>query len=195
MEEIDLKELFEFLKSKLSLLIIIATGVCLLGCIYGLILQKPMYKSYTTVILGGNESSNGTISQSDITLNKNLVNTYAEIVKSKRVLNKVIKELSLDVSYEALSGKISVSAVNNTEIIKISVSDENAIKAKNIANVTADFFSEEVIKLYNINNVNILDEATEATNPYNINIIKQIIIYLINDARSVKYRHGEKNES
>ena len=50
MEEIDLKELFEFLKSKLSLLIIIVIGVCLLGCIYGLFLQKPMYKSYTTVI-------------------------------------------------------------------------------------------------------------------------------------------------
>ena len=178
MEEIDLKELYEFVKSKLSLLIIIVTGVCLLGCVYGLFLQKPMYKSYTTVILGGNESSDGSISQSDITLNKNLVNTYAEIVKSKRVLNQVIEELSLDLSYESLSNKVSVSAVNNTEIIKISVSDVDAIKAKNIANVTANFFSLEVVKLYNINNVNILDEATEADSPYNINIVKQIIIYL-----------------
>ena len=168
MEEIDLKELLEFVKSKLNLLIFITIGVCLLGCIYGLLLQKPMYQSYTTVILGGNESSNNTISQSDITLNKNLVNTYAEIVKSKRVLNQVIDELSLDISYEGLVNMISVSAVNNTEIIKINVSDENAIKAKNIANVTANFFSEEVAKLYNINNVNILDEATEAKNPYNI---------------------------
>lgn len=179
MEEIDLKELLEFVKSKLNLLILITIGVCLLGCIYGLLLQKPMYQSYTTVILGGNESSNNTISQSDIALNKNLVNTYAEIVKSKRVLNQVIDELSLDISYEGLVNMISVSAVNNTEIIKISVSDENAIKAKNIANVTANFFSEEVAKLYNINNVNILDEATETKNPYNINIIKQVIIYFL----------------
>lgn len=179
MEEIDLKELYEFVKSKLNILILITIGVCLLGCIYGLLLQTPMYQSYTTVILGGNESSNNTINQTDITLNKNLVNTYTEIVKSKRVLNQVIDELSLDISYEGLSSKISVSAVNNTEIIKISVSDEDAIKAKNIANVTANFFSEEVVKLYNINNVNILDEATEANNPYNINIIKQVIIYFL----------------
>ena len=53
MEEIDLKELFLFVKSKLGLLIIITAGVCLLGCIYGLFIQKPMYESYTTVILSG----------------------------------------------------------------------------------------------------------------------------------------------
>ena len=91
MEEIDLKELFTFIKSKLGLFIIITISVCLLGCIYGLFIQKPLYKSDTTVIL----SSDTTITQNDINMNKNLVNTYAEIVKSRRVLDKVIEELDL----------------------------------------------------------------------------------------------------
>ena len=74
MEEIDLKELFEFIKKKIGLLITITVVICLLGCIYGLFIQKPMYKSYTTIILGGNETTaSQTITQSDITLNKNLV--------------------------------------------------------------------------------------------------------------------------
>lgn len=180
MEEIDLKELFEFVKNKLGLLIIITVGVCLLGCLYGLFLQTPMYSSYTTVILGGNETTNSsTITQSDITLNKNLIDTYAEIVKSRRVLGQVIEELNLEVDYETLHNKISVTAVNNTEIIKISVNDPDSIKAKNIANVTANFFTKEIVKLYNMNNVNILDEAIENEKPYNINIIKQIIIYFM----------------
>ena len=182
MEEIDLKELFEFVKEKLLLLILITVMVCLMGCVYGLFIQKPMYKSYTTVILGSNETSAntaGSITQNDINLNKNLVDTYAEIVKSRRVLNKVIKELNLNMSYEGLHNKVSVSAVNNTEIIKITVNDLNAIKAKNIANVTAKYFTEEVKELYNISNVNILDEAIEANNPYNINVIKQVIIYFM----------------
>ena len=46
MEEIDLKELFEFVKGKLGLLITITISICLVGCIYGLFIQKPMYKSY-----------------------------------------------------------------------------------------------------------------------------------------------------
>jgi capsular polysaccharide biosynthesis protein len=178
MEEIDLKELFEFIKKKIGLLITITVVICLLGCIYGLFIQKPMYKSYTTIILGGNETTaSQTITQSDITLNKNLVDTYAEIVKSRRVLEQVISELDLEETYEELSNKISVSSVNNTEIIKITVADSNPIEAKNVANVTANFFSKEVVKLYNMNNVNVLDEANEANEPYNINIPKQVIIY------------------
>ena len=178
MEEIDLKELFEFIKKKIGLLITITVVICLLGCIYGLFIQKPMYKSYTTIILGGNETTaSQTITQSDITLNKNLVDTYAEIVKSRRDLEQVIAELDLEETYEELSNKISVSSVNNTEIIKITVADSNPIEAKNVANVTANFFSKEVVKLYNMNNVNVLDEANEANEPYNINISKQVIIY------------------
>lgn len=176
MEEIDLKELFTFVKSKIGLLIIITTVVCLIGCIYGLFIQKPMYKSYTTVILSSNE---GTFNQTDVTLNKNLVDTYAEIVKSRRVLGQVIEELKLDLSYGELHNKISVTALNNTEIIKITVNDLNPIEAKNIANVTANYFTKEVSDLYNLNNVDILDEAIEETKPYNINVPKQIIIYFM----------------
>ena len=181
MEEIDLSELFTFIKNRLGILIIITVSVCLLGCIYGLFLQKPMYKSYTTVILGSNESAGNSsgITTNDITLNKNLVSTYAEIVKSRRVLDQVIKDLKLDISYEVLSSKISVTALNNTEIIKITVSDEDAIHAKNIANVTAKYFTDEVVDLYKMNNVNVLDEAVTNEKAYNINVMKQITIYFI----------------
>jgi len=41
MEEIDLKELFDFVKSKIGLLIIITVGICLFGCVYGLFICKP----------------------------------------------------------------------------------------------------------------------------------------------------------
>lgn len=175
MEEIDLKELFEFIKNKLGLLIIITVGICLLGCVYGLFLQKPMYKSYTTIILSGSDSQ---ITQSELSLSKSLVDTYAEIVKSRRVLEKVIEELNLDTTYEKLSNKISVTSVNNTEIIKIIVTDTDPTEAKNIANVTANYFTKEVVDLYKVNNVNVLDEANTTNIPYNINVAKQIIIYL-----------------
>ena len=175
MEEIDLKELFEFIKNKLGLLIIITVGVCLLGCVYGLFLQKPMYKSYTTIILSGSDSQ---ITQSELSLSKSLVDTYAEIVKSRRVLEQVIEELNLDTTYEKLSNKISVTSVNNTEIIKITVTDTDPTEAKNIANVTANYFTKEVVDLYKVNNVNVLDEANTTNTPYNINVAKQIIIYL-----------------
>ena len=179
MEEIDLKELFDFIKGKLGTLSIITISVCLLGCVYGLFIQKPMYSSYTTVILGGSESTSSAITQNDININRNLVETYAQIVKSRRVLDQVISELKLDTTYEELNNKIAVTALNNTEIIKITVNDADAKKAMNIANVTASYFTDEIVDLYNMNNVNILDKAFQSDTPYNINVMKQIIIYFM----------------
>lgn len=174
MEEIDLMELFSFIKGKIGMIISITAIVCIIGCVYGLVLQTPMYKSYTTVILNSNET---TITQTDINLNKNLVDTYTEVVKSRKVLVKVIDELNLDMSYEKLASKITVTAVKDTQIIKITVSDKDSVKAKDIANVIAKHFSVIIQDLYNMNNVDILDEAIQSNVPYNINILKQTITY------------------
>ena len=177
MEEIDLKELYDYFKSKLPILVIIIFGFCLLGSIYSLIFQKPLYSSYTTIVLSTNENSQ-TITQNDVNLNKNLVDTYAEIIKSRRVLDKVIDNLGLDISYNTLYKKINVTSVNNTEIIKVIVSDEDTNLARDIASETADVFILEVGKLFNINNANVLDKAIVSDKPYNINVMKQAIIYI-----------------
>ena len=177
MEEIDLIELLNYFKKKIGLIIIIMSAVGILGCIYTLFIQKPMYNSYTTVILSGSSSSS--ITQTDVTLNKNLISTYAEIVKSGRVLNQVIKELNLDISYESLSSEVSVTSLNNTEIIKITVNNESPDMAMKIANSTASVFTKEISSLYKMDNVSILDYATINESPYNINILKQLIIYIL----------------
>lgn len=179
MEEIDLKELFDFIKKRLGLIIIIMAIVSILGCLYGLFFQTPMYKSYTTIVLGSSESSNTSITTNDITLNKNLVNTYAEIVKSRRILAQVIEELNLDMGYENLSKRISVSALNNTEIIKITVNHKDPKVAMNVSNSIAEVFSSEISSLYKMDNVSILDYAIQSDIPYNINVTKQLIIYII----------------
>lgn len=175
MEEINLKELFEFVKSKIEIIIITTILVCTLGCLYILFLQKPMYKSYTTVVLKSS-SENGGITQTELSINKNLVQTYAEIIKSRRILDQVINNLKLSTSYGVLSGRVSVSAVNNTEIIRISVSDEAPEVARDIANEAAKVFTKEIDSLYKMDNVGILDDAKESERPYNINIVKQLII-------------------
>ncbi len=177
MEEIDLKELFDFFLKKAILIIIIVSAVCIVGCIRGIFLKTPMYSSSTTVVLSASNSNAG-LTTSDVTLNKNLVATYAQIVKSRRILNQVIDGLKLNIKYETLNSHISVSAINNTEIIRIRVSDKNPELARDIANETAKVFVSEIGDLYKMDNVSILDEAYVSSTPYNINVLKQVIIYL-----------------
>ena len=175
MEEINLKELFDYFIDKLRYIIIATLVCCLIGGIYTKFLTVPMYKSSTTVILGSNQEGTG-ITQSDISINNNLVSTYAEIIKSRRVLEQVQKELNESYTYKELASEISVSSINNTQIIKITVEDNNALNAKIIANLVAKVFTVEVPELYNLDNVHILDVAIEEDEPYNINVAKSSII-------------------
>ena len=175
MEEINLKELLDYFVEKIKYIIIATLVCCLIGGIYTKFLTIPMYKSSTSVILGSNEEGTG-ITQSDISINNNLVSTYAEIIKSRRVLEQVQKELNDSYTYDELVKEISVSSISNTQIIKITVEDNNASNAKIIANLVAKVFTVEIPDLYHLDNVSILDEAIEEEDPYNINVLKSSII-------------------
>lgn len=179
METIDLKDMFSYFKSKISIIILFIVVVGIMGCLYGLFIQKPVYKSSTSIVLISESQTGATLTYNDVSLNQNLVSTYSEIIKSRRVLNQVIDNLSLDYSYSNLSNNVEVSSVTGTQIIKISVSDRNNKTAMKIADEIAKVFAKEIPELYNISNVNILDYAEAASNAYNVNFIKQSIIYLL----------------
>ena len=178
MEEINLKDLFNYILNKKWYVILITICVAVAGFIYVSYYKTPMYKSYTTILLT-KEGNSETITYSDVNLNKNLVDTYSEIIKSKKVIDKVINNLSLNYTVGELQSRVSVSSINNTEIIKISVIDEDAKYAKMIANEIATVFNVEVVKLYNIQNIGIIDVAEESKTPYNISVLKTTVLALL----------------
>ena len=176
MEEIDLRELLGYFKTKLFTIILITLFVVIAGNIYTALTRVPMYKSDTTIVLVSETNTQNNFT--DLQMNKNLVDTYSEIIKSRKVLNPVIKNLNLKYSYTELKNSVTVSSVTNTEIIRVSVSNKNPKKAKEIANEIGNVFSEKIQKIYNLNNVSIVDKAIEAKSPYNINYVKDNIIYV-----------------
>ena len=178
MEEINIKDLFNFFISKIKIIGIIVGVFVILGVLYVKFLQVPMYHSATTLILvSDNNNNNSAAMQSDINLNKNLVSTYSEIVKSRTVLRKVKKELKLDMSIKELSKQIEVTSVENTEIIRIEVSDEDNKLAQKIAKEVAKTFMNEVKDIYNLTNITIIDKASLEKKPYNVSMIKQVGLF------------------
>lgn len=182
MEEINLKELFDYVKERILMIIIIVLAVLVVGCVYSVFVKTPMYKSATSIVLVSDDGQAGTqasISQSDVQLNKSLVPTYKEIVTSRKILEKVISNLSIDVSYEQLVKMVTISNNTNTEIIKIEVKNSDKALAADIANEIRIVFGEEIKNIYQVQNVKTVDKATEASKPYNINMAKDFLIYLV----------------
>lgn len=175
MEEIDINQLLNFFKSKIIYIIFAMAIAFCLACIYVNRFRVPEYTNYTTVLL--NQSSDvEQINASSVELNRKLISTYNEIIKSKKVLNQVIDKLSLDYNYSGLASKISVGEVGDTSIIKISVTDSDSSLAAEIANTIAEVFSQEIVTLLKIENISIIDKAEVSTVASSTSTIKIITI-------------------
>lgn len=181
MEELDLKELLQiFWEKKMQIILIVAIfGV--IGIIYSLGFVTPKYQAYTTLLLATNSSADkiGTesITTTDVTLNSKLVSTYSKLVESSKIVRKVISNLSLNIEEGILKNNISVTAVEDAEMIKIAVKNEDPVLATKIANETAKVFIENVKEYYGMENVHIVDEAEIPQEPSNINHVKDVIIF------------------
>lgn len=183
MEEINLKELLDYLKEKIYIVIGIIAFVLAIGWIYSMFLKVPIYQSTTTILLvnddGTSSNNSSVLTTSDIQLNRNLVSTYSELIESKRIANQVIENLGLEYTSDELNKKVSVTAADDTEVIRISVSDEDKALAADIANEVVKVFSEEIKNFYKLQNVSVVDLAEEEEEAYNINLIKDLVIYIL----------------
>ena len=179
MEELDLKELLSLFWSKIFQIIVIVLITTGVGIIYTYGFTTPKYSSSTTLVLTGSEKTAGTdsansITTTDVTLNSKLVSTYSELVKSSKVLRQVISNLGIDVNEEELRKNVSVKSVEDTEVIKITVTNENAAYSAKIANEIAKIFSNMDSEIYNIN---IVDDAEVSNTPSNIHHSKDVVIF------------------
>ena len=180
MEEINIKDLLMYFVKKIPVIAMVSFVMLAVGMLYSVLIKQPLYYGDVTLILvqeNKNYNQNSNLTQNDIALNQKLVTTYSEIIKSKRVLNRVIDEMKLDYKTEELAKKINVSSVKDTEIIKIAVSDSNNKEAAKIANKIASVFQNEVTDIYNLENVAVIDSAEVQTEPFNIHVARDSIIF------------------
>lgn len=185
MENFDINRFSKtFFNSKLYIIFILMLSLAI-GYFYSYYYVTPMYQSFATVVLVQNENleqeapTYSSITQTDINLNKNLLSTYTKIAKSDTVLEQVINDLSLNMTSNELKSLVTVQAVNNTQVFKIGVANEDSKMAALITNHLLEVFSKEVKSLYNMNNIYTMDKAEVVNTPYNIHHAKDIAIFAI----------------
>ena len=80
MEEINIRDFLNYLKKYVLVIVVVAIVLIIGVFIYDKSIKKPLYTTYTTIILTkSNETQTGTtITQNDILLNQKLVETYSK---------------------------------------------------------------------------------------------------------------------
>ena len=178
---VGLKEYFFILKKKLW---IILFSIIICGLISGIIssfVLKPVYEANTTLIVNKDlENETTQISTvDDLNYVQKLALTYGEIIKSRSVIRSTIDKLNLNVDYEDLLKLISVTNVNNTQIIKISVQNKNPIVAANICNTIPQIFASEVQRVIKASSIEVIDKAAVPEKPIKPNKKMNILISMV----------------
>jgi capsular polysaccharide biosynthesis protein len=135
--EIDLLDLFSVYLAKLPLLIttFIIGAVIAFSITYFLI--TPKYTA-TTKLYMVSASAGSALDLTDLNIGTSLSKDYEVLMQIRPLYKDVIKELDLDYTYEQLLNMVSISTVNDTRVVLVTVTSTDPVEAKNIANAIAE---------------------------------------------------------
>ena len=172
--EIDLWEILMLILRHLPLVISTTLAGALLLGLYSVYALTPMYTSTAKMYILTNSST--MISLSDLQVGSSLANDYEELITSRPVVEQVAENLDLDISYEALLGRVNVTKRENTRIIWIQVTYSDPVLAKEIANEFATVSQKRLTEIMQIDEPTIAEEAVEAKRPSSPNNKRNILL-------------------
>lgn len=155
--EIDLKELFFVLLKKAWLILMVGIILAAGAGFYTKKYITPQYQSTSMLYVLGKSTS--ITSLADIQLGTQLTSDYVILIKSRPVVNEVIEKLDLNLTYNQLVGKISTSNPTDTRIIKITVTDEDPVLARDIANEFANVSKKRMAEIMATDEPTVVEEG------------------------------------
>lgn len=174
--EINLGELFSVLLGRAFLIISAGIFFALSGLFVSKFVIPPKYES-TTKIYILNKEENQTVTYSDVQISTQLTQDYAELIKSRRVLEEVIQRVHLtDVEYEDLYDVLRVDTPSDTRIVAITVKDKDPLMAMKIANCIREVASEHITDVMDIDAINIAETANVPTDKASPSVAKWTVI-------------------
>lgn len=175
-EEISLLDLYHIIKKHMITIIAMTIAGLLVAFFITTIFITPTYSSNTQLLVNHESSDSAVIQQSEINANIQLINTYEDIIRNPIILEEVRENLTLSNTMEELRDMINVQTDQNSQVFSIRTEHENPYLAAELANETAQVFSENIDDIMNVDNVSIISEAIPEDSPSSPNVLLNTLI-------------------
>ena len=177
-EVIDLLEIARLLLSKIKWIILstlVFAGIVFVATYF---LITPMYRASATFYVNNSTgtSDNASISSADLTASAKLVDTYAAIIKSNAIVDRVVAELGEDVTSSKIKNNLTTKSVNNTEVFTVSVTHENPKTAVRIVNLITEIAPAQIAEIVEGSSTKIIDYPKMPTGIDSPNYIKNAML-------------------
>ena len=178
--EINLQRIFNTIWDRLWVVILV--GILGAAIAFGAtrLFVTPMYQSSAMFYVNNSSLSVGdtsfSISSSDITASKSLVESYIVILNTRETLNDVIDYAGVQYSYKDLRDMISAESVQETEIFRVTVTGPNPEEADDIADAIAYILPNRISDIIEGTSAKIVDSAVVSSVPSSPSYPKNIAI-------------------
>ncbi|HCY8160745.1 TPA: capsule biosynthesis protein CapA [Staphylococcus aureus] len=181
-EKFDLVKLLNILKKNIKLLLILP-AICLVVSTTLTFFVMPDKYTASTQILVNMKKSSSDLAFQNVQSSLQSVNTYTEIIKSPRILDKVSREFDGQYSTAELNSFLKVTNQTNSQIITVSVTTGNKSESDKIVNRISKVFAHDMPKIMSVDNVTILssahDNAVKVSPIVSVNLVISIIVGIV----------------
>lgn len=178
MEEqvISLSEIFEALKKRWIMIVAITLAATLISGLVSFFVIDPVYEASTKLFIGKEESDDTAYNSSDINMYQQLLQTYAQAIKTKDLASRAIDSLSYDLEPSTVISNLTVNPITSTQILEIKYKSKDPQEAKDVLKNVADEFIVTAKELVPNGNVRVIEEVELPESPVSPNKTMNIAI-------------------
>lgn len=171
-DTIDLLEVLNAVRQHLAILILCTLAAAVVGFTVSKFAMPPQYESSALMIVNTRQDTTSNVTSDQINSATKLVSTYSIIIKSDTVLQQVINDLGLSLTYGELKDRVTVAAVDDTQVMKITVRSNNPEWAQQVCNKITEVSPDAILEAVEAGSVKVISQAPVPTEPVSPNVLK-----------------------
>lgn len=175
-EVIDLVEILYAIRQHLLEVILVTVVAAIIGFAASKFLMTPQYNSSAMMIVNTRQDVNANVTSDQINSATKLVSTYSIIIKSDTVLQQVVHNLGLNLTYAQLNKRVTVAAVDDTQVMKITVNSTSPEWAQKVCDEILTVSPDIIKDAVEAGSVKVISKASLNPNPVSPNIKKNTML-------------------
>lgn len=175
-DTIDLLEVLEIVRQHILVVILVTVLAAAAGFGVSRFLMVPQYEASALMIVNTRQDATANVTSDQINSATKLVSTYSIIIKSDTVLQQVINNLGLSLTYPQLQDRVTVSAVDDTQVMQITVRSDNPEWARQVCEQITQISPDVILESVEAGSVKLISQAAANPDPVSPNVMRNTAV-------------------
>src|SRR5215211_338107 len=178
---LSLRDILQVVKSRLWVIVLVVITCVGLAAGYS-VMQTPMYKASTTILIGQDNSQGGAQGSlnNDVQGLQNIKETIVAVINTRPIADEVAQRLGVA---ESTVGNLSAEAEAKSLLIDVSYTDPDPERAQLVANTAGEVLSERAPEIAlggdDTITATVWEKATLPSNPVSPDLKRNVFLALI----------------